>query len=82
MSSAFYLLEVTEVHIRDSDFPWKTLAQELLDLATVEWDTSYACPEHLIKSRELVDKILSNIYFNNLRKQISGTRRKDQVSAF
>ena len=58
-----------------------TFAQELLDLATVECDT-YACPKPLIKSGELVNKILSNIYSNNLRKQVSGTRRKNQVSAF
>ena len=76
------MLEVSERHIRESGFPWKTLAQELLNFATDEWDTSYACTEHSMKSRELVNNIISNIYFNNLRKQISETRRKDQISAF
>ena len=82
VSSAFCMLEVSERHIRESGFPWKTLAQELLNFATDEWDTSFACTEHSMKSRELVNNIISNIYFNNLRKQISETRRKDQVSAF
>ena len=82
VSSAFCLLELSEGQIRVSDFPWKTLAQELLNLTTTEWDTSFACLEHSIKSREIVNNILSNIYFNNLKKQISETYRKDQVSAF
>ena len=82
VSNAFCFLELSEGQIRVSEFPWKTLAQELLNLTTSEWDTSFACLEHSIKSIELVNKIISNIYFNNLRKQISETHRKDQVSAF
>ena len=65
VSSLFCLLELSEGQIRVSDFPWKTLAQKILNLATTEWDTSFACLEHSIKSRETVNNILSNIYFNN-----------------
>ena len=78
MCRAFCLLELSEGQIRVSDFPWKTLAQELLNLTTTEWDTSFDCLEHSIKSREIVNNILSNIYFNNLKKQISESYRKDK----
>ena len=62
MSSAFCFLELSEGQIQASEFPWKTLAQELLNLTTSEWDTSFACLEHSINSRELANKIISNIY--------------------
>ena len=80
--STFCLLEVSERGIRSSSFPWKSLALALLSIATVEWDSTFACSCHSEKSKELVNKITSNIYFNNLRKQVSETRRKDQVTAF
>ena len=80
--SAFCLLEVSEKEIRNSRFPWKSLAQTLLSIATVEWDSSFACVDHSEKSKESVNKCVSNIYFNNLRKQVWETRRKDQVTAF
>ena len=80
--NAFCLLEVSEREIRSSSFPWKSLALALLSIATVEWDSTFACSCHSEKSKELVNKITSNIYFNNLRKQVSETRRKDQVTAF
>ena len=79
VSTTFCLLEVSGVHILDFGFPWKTLAQEILNLAAVEWDTSYTCPEYSMKSRELVSKILSKIYYNNLRKQITESHRKDHA---
>ena len=82
VESSFCLLEVSEGEIRSSSFPWKSLAQAILNIATVEWDSNFACVDHSEKSKELVNTIVSNIYFNNLRKQICETRRKDQVTAF
>ena len=71
--SAFCLLEISEGQIR---------AEELLNLTTKKRGTSFACLEDSIKSKEIVNNILSKIYFNNLQKQISETYRKDKVSAF
>ena len=80
--SAFCLLEVSEREIRSSIFPWKSLALALLSIATVEWDYTSACSCHSEKTKEFFNKITSNIHFNSLRKQVSETRRKDQVTAF
>ena len=80
--SAFCLLEVSEREIRSSSFPWKSLALALLSIAKVELDSTFACSCHSEKSKKLVNKITSNIYHNNLKKQVSETRRKDQVTAF
>ena len=82
VESAFCVLEASETEIVQTEFPWKILSLRLLQEVSQSWDTAFACIIHTPQARKTVNRIIANIYYNNLRKSINEGIRKDQVAAF
>ena len=80
--SAFCVLEASETEIVQTAFPWKTVSLRLLQEVSQTWDSGFACISHTQQVRKTVNRIIANIYYNNLRKAINESVRKDQVAAF
>ena len=79
---AFSTLEYLEQIILESEIPSKVLAQSILDCLSSDWDDSFVCPQHSLIGRQKVNSIVSNCYFKNLARDVSETRRRDQVKEF
>ena len=82
VESAFCALEASETEIVQTAFPWKTVSLRLLQEISQTWDSAFACISHTPQVRKTVNRIIANIYYNNLRKCINESIRKDQVAAF
>ena len=82
VESAFCVLEASETEIVQTTFPWKIVSLRLLQEVSQIWDSAFACILHTPQVRKTVNRIIANIYYNNLRKSINESIRKDQVAAF
>ena len=82
VTSAFCVLEASETEIVQTTIPWKTLSLRLLQEVSQSWDSGFACISHTEQARKTVNRIIANIYYNNLRKVLNESTRKDQVAAF
>ena len=82
VESAFCVLEASETEIVQTTFPWKIVSLRLLQEVSQIWDSASACILHTPQVRKTVNRIIANIYYNNLRKSINESIRKDQVAAF
>ena len=82
MASAFCVLEASETEIVQTTIPWKTLSLRLLQEVSQSWDSGFACIPHTEQARKTVNRIIANIYYNNLRKVLNESTRKDQLTAF
>ena len=81
VESAFCVLEASETEIVQTAFPWKTVSLRLLQEVSQTWDSGFACISHTQQVRKTINRIIANIYYNNLRKAINESVRKDQVAA-
>ena len=79
---AFFTLEYLEQIILESEIPSKVLAQSILDCLSSDWDDSFVCPQHSLIGRQKENSIVSNCYLKNLARDVSETRRRDQVKEF
>ena len=79
---AFYILDYLEQRILELVTPSKVVTQTILDELSSEWDDSFVCPEHSASGPHKVNSIISNCLLNNLARDVSETRRRDQVREF
>ena len=79
---AFSILDHFEQRILQLDFPSKVLAQRILDHLSSGWDDSFVCVNHSMIGRQEVNSIISICFFKNLARDVSETRRRDQVREF
>ena len=63
--SVFCLLEVSEKRNLKFQISLEISSTNTTSIATVEWDSSFACVDHSEKSKESVNKSVSNIYFKD-----------------
>ena len=80
VQTAFAVLEYTEQRIISFQTPWKNVALRLLNSLS-SWE-NFTCELHEENNEKLAHKIIANIYFKNLAKEINEKMRKDQVEAF
>ena len=76
---AFAILDTYEYQIRSLKVPWKILGHSLLNEVSPNWDNHYICPAHSSIYRSMINYTISNIYFSNLARSISETKRKKQI---
>ena len=62
--------------------PLKILIYRLLEVMSNQWDTTFACESHYVALRNQTNSIIANLYLTGLSREISETRRKDQVESF
>ena len=62
--------------------PLKILIYRLLEVISSQWDTTFACESNHLNHRNRTNSIIANLYLTGLSKEISETRRKDQVESF
>ena len=79
---AFSILDYLEQRILELEIPSKVVTQSILDKLSSEWDDSFVCPEHSSHGRHKVNSIISNCFLKNLARDVSDTRRRDQVREF
>ena len=79
---AFSFLDYLEQRILELVTPSKVVTQTILDELSSEWDDSFVCPEHSASGRHKVNSVISNCFLNNLARDVSETRRRDQVREF
>ena len=79
---AFSILDHLEERILEVDVPSKVLAQSILNHLSSEWNDSFVCPDHSMVGRQKVNSIISNCYMKNLARDVTETRRRDQVREF
>ena len=78
---AFSILDHLE-RILKVDVPSKVLAQNILNKLSSEWDDCFVCHDHSMVWRQKVNSIVSNCYLKNLARDVTETRRRDQVREF
>ena len=79
---AFSILDDLEQRILEVDVPSKVLAQSILNKLSSEWDDCFVCHDHSMVGRQKVNSIVSNCYLKNLARDVTETRRRDQVREF
>ena len=79
---AFFILDHLEQRILEVDVPSKVLAQSILNKLSSEWDDFFVGHNHSMVGRQKVNSIVSNCYSKNLAKDVTETRRRDQVKEF
>ena len=80
VQTEFAVLEYTEQKIISFQTPRKNVALRLLNSLS-SWE-NFTCELHEENNEKLAHKIIANIYFKNLAKEINENMRKDQVEAF
>ena len=76
---AFSILDYLKQRILELEIPSKVVTQSILDRLSSEWDDSFVCPEHSLNGRHKVNSIISNCFLKNLARDVSETRRRDQL---
>ena len=79
---AFSILDHLEQRILEVDVPSKVLAQIILNKLSSEWNDFFVCHDHSMVGRQKVNSIVSNCYLKNLARDVTKTRRRDQVREF
>lgn len=79
--SAFAMLDFTAPTTLKSDIADRTAAEHVLFHQLQSFET-FTCDTHKEKGQKLANRIITNIYFNNKRKQSTDTVMKDKVKSF
>ena len=79
---AFAVIESIESKVLHSGIPAKILTATLLNRLSTDWESSFSCQSHTQENRKLINCKICNIYFSNLAKAVTETKRKDQVESF
>ena len=82
LQMAFTVIESIESKVLHSGIPAKILTATLLNLFSTDWESSFSCQSHTQENRKLINCKICNIYFSNLAKAVTETKRKDQVESF
>ena len=79
MSKCFAIIDVCHHLIKYSSLAERTAAE--LSLERNELPKTFLCSKH---SRQtwIINRTVANVYFNNERKHLKGTKRKDEVRTF
>ena len=79
IAKSFAILDLCQHLIRDSALPERTGGE--VSLLRNKFPITFLCNKHsdLVK---YLNRTVVNVFFNNARKQITDTRRKDAVKAF
>ena len=79
ISKNFAIIDVCHSIILHSPLSERTAAE--LSLQRNDLPTTFLCPNHSSQIW-LINRIVTNVYFNNERKNLKGTKRKDEVRSF
>ena len=82
VESSFCVVKCLQTNILATMLPLKILIYRLLEAMSNQWDTTSACDSHYLNLRNRTNSIIANLYLTGLSKEISETRRKDQVESF
>ena len=80
VSKAFAILDTAIFLIRDSTLCDRYVAERVLRLN--DCATSFLCDEHQVIGVKFINRVVTNIYFNNEQKQFSDEIRKNSVKDF
>ena len=79
---AFSILDHLEQSILEVDVPSKVLARSILNKLSSEWDDCFVCLDRSMVGRQKVNSIVSNCSLNYLARDVTETRRRDQVREY
>ena len=82
VESAFCCIEYLETRMLATKLPLKLLICSLLKVLSNQWDTTFSCDLHYPECRNRINCIIANLYLTGMSREISETRRKDQVESF
>ena len=60
----------------------QVLAQSILNKLSSEWDDCFVCHDYSMVGRQKVNSIVSNCYLKNLARDVTESRKGDQVREF
>ena len=79
IAKSFAILDLCQHLTRDSSLPERTAAE--IALQRNNFPVTFLCSKHASLVKYL-NRTVANVFFNNARKQIQDTRRKDTVKVF
>lgn len=79
--SAFSILDLTEVSIKNSELPARKAAEVVLTHIFDSYE-DFTCNLHKAAGQSFAHRVISNVFFNNKRKILTSSMRKDSVVSF
>ena len=80
VSSGFSTLDLTDNLISKSEVPVRVAAEYILRLFSCKID--FVCPLHLEWGQKYANRIITNIFYNNMQKKSKDYKRKEQLTGF
>ena len=80
VAQSFAYLDASSSLIRQSKIPARRAAEEILSI--LQCRPRVFCKQHEVNNMSKVDRIISNIFFNNQRKRVTDSDVKDGVETF
>ena len=80
VAQSFAYLDASSSLIRQSSIPARRAAEEILSI--LQCRKRVFCKQHEVDNMSKVDRIISNIFFNNLRNRVTDSDLKDGIVAF
>ena len=80
VSSGFSTLDLTDNLISKSGVPARVAAEHILKLFSCK--VNFVCSLHFEWGHKYANRIITNIFYNNMQKQSKDHKRKEQLSSF